>query len=135
MDAITTDITLDGGEVAVIQMALEVLDQRMAEKDMPLGRDPGWQAGIEALHQKLSIAAGQLPDVEAESLAYVTDCLATGRNELAVLLGHAENSSGLSTHELTQLWLNKVVGAGLAPEAAQQFLERRLAGKDWPGIT
>jgi hypothetical protein len=123
----TADITFNAAEVAAIQMALDALDQRIAEKEHALGRDADWQEGLAALRHKLSDAAAQLPDPEETCRAYAIECLETGRHELGILLGHSENSDGLSDEELRRLWLNKVVAAGMAPDIALDFLNYRLS--------
>lgn len=122
----TATINLAADEVAVIQMALDCLSQRMVERDMDLGNDRDWQAGMEALRQKLTAAAEQLPDVEADSEDYLIQCLSTGDGELAILLGHAPNTEGRTVAELKRLWVNKVEAAGLNAKVAKQFLDNRL---------
>ena len=126
MSANTAAINLAADEVAVIQMALDALDQRIAERDMDLGKDHDWQEGVQLLRQKLTVAAEQLPDVEAASEDYLAQCLSTGDGELAILLGVEPNTEGRTVEELKCLWVNKVEAAGLNAKVAKQFLDNRL---------
>ena len=67
-----------------------------------------------------------LDQQEGEQFFSVLECLATGRNELGMLLGNSPNPEQRTAEDLKRCWLNKVVGAGLSPEQAISFLATRL---------
>jgi len=69
---------------------------------------------------------------EGEQFFSVLQCLATGRDELGMLLGNIPNPEQRTAEDLKRCWLNKVVGAGLPPEQAIGFLAARLAREVQP---
>ena len=73
-----------------------------------------------------------LDQQEGEQFFSLVECLATGRDELGMLLGNAANPEGLTEEQLHNRWFAKVTGAGLSHEQAADFLTSRLARQEQP---
>ena len=62
-------LPLDTAEVAVIQMALSVLDQHLIKELPAIASDSEWISGLEALQLRLTGVAQQLPALDQLEVA------------------------------------------------------------------